>query len=97
MEFSTSPLTARTASYPQPGAGHLIARKASSSAVRKGTEYISDELQLWAEQQSIRVEYTQPGNLQKFSCVESFDHTVHYDWLTKYELDTLAEVHYFAT
>ena len=62
-----------------------------------GPEYISGELQRWAEQQGIRIEYIQPGKPQQNAYVERFNRTVRYDWLTQYEFDTLAEVQDFAT
>ena len=60
-------------------------------------EYISGELQRWAEQHGIRIEYIQPGKPQQNAYVERFNRTVRYDWLTQYEFDTLAEVQDFAT
>lgn len=62
-----------------------------------GPEYISGELQRWAEEQGIQIEYIQPGKPQQKAYVERFNRTVHYDWLTQYEFDTLAEVQDFAT
>lgn len=62
-----------------------------------GPEYISGELQRWAEQQGIRIEYIQPGKPQQNAYVERFNRTVRYDWLTQYEFDTLTEVQDFAT
>lgn len=62
-----------------------------------GPEYISGELQRWAEEQGIRIEYIQPGKPQQNAYVERFNRTVRYDWLTQYEFDTLVEVQDFAT
>jgi putative transposase len=62
-----------------------------------GPEYISGELQRWAEKRSIRIDYIQPGKPQQNAYVERFNRTVRYEWLAQYHFDDLAEVQDFAT
>lgn len=53
-----------------------------------GPEYISAELVTWAKKQSIRIEYTQPGNPQQNAYVERYNRTVRYDWLSHHQPGT---------
>ena len=62
-----------------------------------GPEYISGELQNWAQKQSIKIEYIQPGKPQQNAYVERFNRTVRYEWLAQYHFDSIAEVQDFAT
>lgn len=62
-----------------------------------GPEYISGELQNWAEKRSIKIEYIQPGKPQQNAYVERFNRTVRYEWLAQYHFDSIAEVQDFAT
>ena len=62
-----------------------------------GPEYISAELQGWAERHGIRIEYIQPGKPQQNAYVERFNRTVRYEWLAQYAFDTLAEAQDYAT
>ena len=62
-----------------------------------GPEYISGELQNWAERRSIKIEYIQPGKPQQNAYVERFNRTVRYEWLAQYHFDSIAEVQDFAT
>jgi putative transposase len=62
-----------------------------------GPEYISGELQNWAQRHSIRIEYIQPGKPQQNAYVERFNRTVRYEWLAQYHFDTIAEAQDFAT
>jgi putative transposase len=62
-----------------------------------GPEYISGELQRWAEKRSVRIDYIQPGKPQQNAYVERFNRTVRYEWLAQYHFEDLAEVQDFAT
>jgi putative transposase len=62
-----------------------------------GPEYISAGLATWAEQQSIRIEYIQPGKPQQNAYIERYNRTVRYDWLSQYLFDSIQEVQDFAT
>ena len=62
-----------------------------------GPEYISGELQNWAQRHSIRIEYIQPGKPQQNAYVERFNRTVRYEWLAQYHFDTIAEAQDFVT
>jgi putative transposase len=77
----------------------VIEWRGKPAAIRcdNGPEYISGELRSWAERQSIRIEYIQPGNPQQNAYVERFNRTVRYEWLAQYHFETIAEVQDFAT
>lgn len=77
----------------------VIEWRGKPAAIRcdNGPEYISGELQRWAAQHDIRINYIQPGKPQQNAYVERFNRTVRYDWLTQYAFDSLAEVQEFAT
>jgi putative transposase len=62
-----------------------------------GPEYLSAKLQLWAQQQGIRLEYIQPGKPQQNAYIERYNRTVRYDWLNQYLFETLQEVQDYAT
>ena len=57
-----------------------------------GPEYISAELVTWAKKQSIRIEYTQPGNPQQNAYVERYNRTVRYDWLAQHLFESISQV-----
>jgi putative transposase len=61
------------------------------------SEYISGEIQAWATQHSIRIEYIQPGKPQQNAYVERSYRTVRHESLAQYHFDDLAEVQDFAT
>jgi putative transposase len=46
-----------------------------------GPEYISAEIQTWAQEMVIRLEYIKSGNLQQNAYVERLNRTVRYEWL----------------
>ena len=48
-----------------------------------GPEFVSEALSIWAREQAIRVEYTQPGKPQQNAYVARFNRTVRYDWLSQ--------------
>jgi len=57
-----------------------------------GSEYISNALKDWAEQQSIILSYIEPGNPQQNAYVERFNKTMRYDWLNQELFDNLEQV-----
>ena len=57
-----------------------------------GPEYISTKLQRWAEEQKIKLIYTQPGNPQQNAYVERFNRTVRYDYLNQDIFTNIQEV-----
>ncbi len=57
-----------------------------------GPEYISNNLQVWAAQQDIRLEHIQPGKPQQNAYVERYNRTVRYDWLNQHLFDCIEEV-----
>ena len=62
-----------------------------------GPEYISYILQRWAEKQGIRLDYTQPDNLQQNAYVERYNRTVRHEWLDINEFNTIEEAQFTAT
>jgi putative transposase len=62
-----------------------------------GPEYVSEAVITWAREQGIRLQYTQPGKPQQNAYVERFNHTVRYDWLTRYLFESTSEVQEHAT
>ena len=62
-----------------------------------GPEHIRAAIQAWAQDCGIRLEYIQPGKPQQNACVERFNRTVRYEWLSQYYWSDLAEVQDFAT
>lgn len=62
-----------------------------------GPEYISHELQSWAQQQGIVLRYIQPGKPQQNAYVERFNRTVRHEWLGQYLWRDIDEVQDYAT
>lgn len=76
----------------------IIEWRGKPDAIRcdNGPEYISETLKSWAEQQSIRIDYIQPGNPQQNAYVERYNRTVRYEWLAQYLFESIAQVQDFA-
>ncbi|MBM4189758.1 MAG: transposase [Betaproteobacteria bacterium] len=47
-------------------------------------ECINYTLRVWTEERNSQLHYIQPGNPQQNACVECFNHTVHYAWLSQH-------------
>jgi len=62
-----------------------------------GPEYVSAQIQDWAQTWGIKLEYIQPGQPQQNAYVERFNRTVRYEWLSQYYWETLDEVQLYAT
>lgn len=62
-----------------------------------GPEFISQELEHWAETRKIRLEFIQPGNPQQNAYIERYNRTVRYSWLSQYLFESLDEVRDYAT
>ena len=62
-----------------------------------GPEFISRELERWAREHSIQLEFIQPGNPQQNAYVERYNRTVRYSWLSQYQFESLEEVQDYAT
>ena len=62
-----------------------------------GPEYVSAQIQDWAKDWGIKLEYIQPGKPQQNTYVERFNRTVRYEWLSQYHWETLDEVQLYAT
>lgn len=71
--------------------------KPGSIRCDNGPEYISNKLAVWAEDQSIKLVFIQPGNPQQNAYVERYNRTVRHDWLAQYLFDTLEDVQNYAT
>jgi putative transposase len=77
----------------------IIEWRGKPDAVRgdKGPEYISNTLKQWAEKNSIKLLFIQPGKTQQNAYVERYNRTVRYDWLNQYLFSSIEEVQEFAT
>ena len=62
-----------------------------------GPEFISQDLEQWANKHDIELEFIQPGNPQQNACVERYNRTVRYSWLSQYQFDSIREVQDYAT
>ena len=62
-----------------------------------GPEFISQELERWADKHHIQLEFIQPGNPQQNAYVERYNRTVRYSWLSRYQFDSIQEVQDYAT
>jgi len=62
-----------------------------------GPEYISGSLMHWAERNSIKLLFIEPGKPQQNAYVERYNRTVRYDWLNQYLFSNIHEVQEFAT
>jgi putative transposase len=62
-----------------------------------GPEFISQDLERWADKHDIQLEFIQPGNPQQNAYVERYNRTVRYSWLSQYQFDSIREVQDYAT
>ncbi len=62
-----------------------------------GPEFISQDLEQWANKHGIQLEFIQPGNPQQNAYVERYNRTVRYSWLSQYLFDSIREVQDYAT
>jgi putative transposase len=63
----------------------------------KGPEFISYDLEQWADKHGIQLEFIQPGNPQQNAYVKRYNRTVRYGWLSQYQFDSMTEVQDYAT
>jgi putative transposase len=77
----------------------IIEWRGKPCAIRcdNGPEYISGAMQAWAEQQSIRIDFIQPGKPQQNAYIERYNRTVRYAWLAQTLFDSIEQVQYTAT
>lgn len=62
-----------------------------------GPEFISHELQRWAKQHQIRIEYIEPGKPQQNAYIERYNCTVRYGLLNQHLFTDITEVQDYAT
>ena len=62
-----------------------------------GPEFISQELEQWADRHGIQLEFIQPGNPQQNAYVERYNRTVRYSWLSQFQFESIQEVQDYAT
>lgn len=62
-----------------------------------GPEFISSQMEAWAKQRNIKLDFIQPGNPQQNAYVERYNRTVRYGWLALYDFDTIQDVQNYAT
>ena len=77
----------------------IIEWRGKPGAIRcdNGPEYISGALQMWAENNGIKLDYIQPGNPQQNAYIERYNRTVRYDWLAQLLFDSIEQVQESAT
>ncbi len=77
----------------------IIEWRGKPSAIRcdNGPEYLSAAITQWAQQTGIELQYIQSGQSQQNACVERFNRTVRYEWLSQYHWDDLEHVQQFAS
>ena len=71
--------------------------KPDSLRCDNGPEFISQNLEQWADKHNIQLEFIQPGNPQQNAYVERYNRTVRYSWLSQYQFDSIREVQDYAT
>ena len=71
--------------------------KPKTIRVDNGPEYTSGTLMAWADKQSVRLEYIQPGNPQQNAYIERYNRTVRNEWLGQYIFETIEEAQDQAT
>ena len=62
-----------------------------------GPEFISQDLEKWADKHDIQLEFIQPGKPQQNAYVERYNRTVRYSWLSQYLFESINEVQDYAT
>jgi putative transposase len=62
-----------------------------------GPEFISQDLERWADRHGIQLEFIQPGNPQQNAYVERYNRTVRYSWLSQFQFESIQEVQDYAT
>jgi len=62
-----------------------------------GPEFISQDLEVWADRHGIQLEFIQPGKPQQNAYVERYNRTVRYSWLSQYQFDSIEAVQDYAT
>ena len=77
----------------------IIEWRGKPKAIRidNGPEYVSGKLMEWAETQSVRLEYIQPGKPQQTAYIERYNRTVRDEWLSQYIFETIKEAQDQAT
>ncbi len=62
-----------------------------------GPEYISTEMQLWAEKKKIDLAFIQPGTPTQNAYVERFNRTVRQEWLELVNFESIHQAQLLAT
>jgi putative transposase len=62
-----------------------------------GPEFISQDLERWADRHGIQLEFIQPGNPQQNAYGERYNRTVRYSWLSQFQFESIQEVQDYAT
>lgn len=62
-----------------------------------GPEFISQDLEVWADRHNIQLDFIQPGKPQQNAYVERYNRTVRYSWLSQYQFDSIEAVQDYAT
>lgn len=62
-----------------------------------GPEYIAKNLQKWAKEKGIKLDYIQPGKPTQNAFIERFNRTVRHDWLNYYIFKSIEQAQELAT
>jgi len=78
---------------------NIIEWSGKPSAIRcdNGSEYISQQLQSWAEKQGIELRYIQPGKPTQNAYIERLNRTARHEWLDLHLFNNLAHAQLLAT
>jgi len=80
-------------------ADQIIAWRGKPRRLRcdNGAEFVSQDLERWADKHDIRIEFIEPGKPQQNACVERYNRAVRYSWLSQCLFDSIKEVQDYAT
>jgi transposase InsO family protein len=57
-----------------------------------GPEFISQDLERWADGHGIQLEFIQPDYPQQNAYIECYNRTVRHSWLSQYQFESISEV-----
>lgn len=77
----------------------VIEWRGKPEAIRcdNGPEYISLEIQLWAQKRKIQLQHIQPGKPQQNAYIERFNRTVRHEWLDQNLFESIEQAQLLAT
>ena len=77
----------------------IIEQRGKPKAIRcdNGPEYVSGEMVSWAKNNSIKLEYIEPGKPTQNAYVERFNRTVRHEWLDLFHFESIEHAQNLAT